>query len=374
MKSRGGGGGGAGGEAKSFGTVTVVVGYAICSSLLAIINKYAITRFPFPGLLTALQYATSVVGVWAAGKSGVIYHDPFVWSTAKKFLPAAFVFYLAIFTNTNLLKHANVDTFIVFRSSTPLLVALADSAFRKQALPSKYTFASLLVILAGALGYVITDSAFTLTAYSWAFAYLVTICTEMVYIKHMVMDLGLNTWGFVLYNNVLALMLSPFFWVAMGEYQDIANAFGTLNPNPNPSSSSSWALSSFFAVALSCLFGLAISFFGFAARKAISATAFTVTGVVNKLLTVVINVVIWDKHASFSGSVCLLFTIVGGVLYQQSTTSSNKLNILQLPTTSSSRKTDKDDEEAAELPHTGGSGDDKSRAGDETKLNLDSAR
>jgi GDP-mannose transporter len=169
-------------------------------------------------------------------------------------------------------------------------------------------------------------------------------------------------------------MLSPFFWVAMGEYQDIANAFGTLNPNPNPSSSSSWALSSFFAVALSCLFGLAISFFGFAARKAISATAFTVTGVVNKLLTVVINVVIWDKHASFSGSVCLLFTIVGGVLYQQSTTSSNKLNILQLPTTSSSRKTDKDDEEAAELPHTGGSGDDKSRAGDETKLNLDSAR
>lgn len=373
MKSRGGGGGaGAGGEAKSFGTVTVVVGYAICSSLLAIINKYAITRFPFPGLLTALQYATSVVGVWTAGKSGLIYHDPFVWSTAKKFLPAAFVFYLAIFTNTNLLKHANVDTFIVFRSSTPLLVALADSAFRKQALPSKYTFASLLVILAGALGYVITDSAFTLTAYSWAFAYLVTICTEMVYIKHMVMDLGLNTWGFVLYNNVLALMLSPFFWVAMGEYQDIANAFRTLNPNPNPSSSSSWALSSFFAVALSCLFGLAISFFGFAARKAISATAFTVTGVVNKLLTVVINVVIWDKHASFSGSVCLLFTIVGGVLYQQSTTSSNKLNIL--PTTSSSRKTDKDDEEAAELLHTGGSGDDKSRAGDETKLILDSAR
>ncbi|KAI5383385.1 hypothetical protein KIW84_070694 [Lathyrus oleraceus] len=44
-----------------------------------------------------------------------------------------------------------------------------------------------------------------------------------------------------------------------------------------------------------------LSFFGFAARKAVSATAFTVTGVVNKFLTVAINVTIWDKHASPAG-------------------------------------------------------------------------
>jgi drug/metabolite transporter (DMT)-like permease len=335
------------GDIKTYGTVTVVVGYALCSSLLAVINKYAITYFPFPGLLTALQYATSVLGVWTAGKIGLIDHDPFVWSTAKKFLPAALVFYLAIFTNTNLLKHANVDTFIVFRSSTPLLVALADSAFRKQALPSKYTFGSLVVILAGAVGYVITDSAFTLTAYSWAIAYLVTICTEMVYIKHIVMDLGLNTWGFVLYNNLLSLMLSPFFLVAMGEYKDIADAM-FLEVRP-------WGVS-FIAVALSCLFGLAISFFGFAARKAISATAFTVTGVVNKLLTVVINVLIWDKHASFSGLICLLFTIVGGVLYQQSTTTTQSIKAQLSPATTKTTVEDDDDDEEATLQLTGGGG------------------
>ena len=80
----------------------------------------------------------------------------------------------------------------------------------------------------------------------------------------------------------------------------------------------------FFAVALSCVFGFLISFFGFAARKAISATAFTVTGVVNKFLTVVINVVIWDKHATPFGLVCLLVTICGGVGYQQSVTVAKK--------------------------------------------------
>ncbi|KAL4195621.1 hypothetical protein AMTRI_Chr05g65610 [Amborella trichopoda] len=302
------------GSKQYYATSSLVVGYALCSSLLAVINKYAITEFNFPGLLTALQYLTSALGVWVLGKLGFLHHDPFSFETAKKFFPAATVFYLAIFTNTNLLRHANVDTFIVFRSLTPLLVAIADTTFRRQPCPSKLTFTSLVIILAGAIGYVATDSAFTLTAYSWAFAYLITITTEMVYIKHIVTNLGLNTWGFVFYNNLLSLVMAPFFWFITGEYIEVFTA-------AQGSNSGSWVESgAFFAVGLSCVFGLAISFFGFGARKAISATAFTVTGVVNKFLTVAINVSIWDRHANLFGLVSLLFTILGGVLYQQSVT------------------------------------------------------
>ncbi|GAB2210527.1 hypothetical protein Droror1_Dr00015794 [Drosera rotundifolia] len=296
-----------------YATSSLVIGYALCSSLLAVINKYAITKFDYPGLLTALQYLSSALGVWGLGKLGFLSHDSWKWDTAKRFVPAALVFYLAIFTNTNLLRHANVDTFIVFRSCTPLLVAVADTLFRKQPFPSRLTFVSLVIILGGAIGYVGTDSGFTITAYSWAVAYLVTITTEMVYIKHMVTNLGLNTWGFVLYNNLLSLMMAPLFWIATGEYAEV---FDALRGNKG----SLFEYDAFFGVALSCVFGLLISFFGFAARKAISATAFTVTGVVNKFLTVVINVLIWDKHASQIGLVCLLLTVVGGVLYQQSVT------------------------------------------------------
>lgn len=324
-----------------YATSSLVVGYALCSSLLAVINKFAITKFNFPGLLTALQYLTSAVGVWILGKLGFLHHDPFTLDTAKKFLPAAVVFYLAIFTNTNLLRHANVDTFIVFRSLTPLLVAVADTTFRKQPCPTKLTFVSLLIILGGAVGYVATDSGFTITAYSWAFAYLVTITTEMVYIKHMVTNLGLNTWGFVFYNNLLSLMIAPIFWIITGEYVDVFAAVG--------SNSGHWIQSgAFLAVSLSCVFGLLISFFGFAARKAISATAFTVTGVVNKFLTVAINVLIWDKHASPFGLVCLLFTIAGGILYQQSVTGVSSAPSQREPASSKQSDTEIDGDENLE--------------------------
>lgn len=329
-----------------YATSSLVIGYALCSSLLAIINKYAVTKFNYPGLLTTLQYLTSAAGVWALGKLGFLCHDPFNLETAKKFAPAAIVFYLAIFTNTNLLVHANVDTFIVFRSLTPLLVAIADTTFRKQPCPSKLTFSSLVIILGGAVGYVITDSAFSLTAYSWALAYLVTITAEMVYIKHIVTNLGLNTWGFVLYNNLLSLMISPIFWFLTGEHKSVFSAV--------ESRVEGWfQLDAFVAVALSCLFGLLISFFGFAARKAISATAFTVTGVVNKFLTVAINVTIWDKHASAFGLVSLLFTLAGGVLYQQSVTAKGNIASAQRETASEQLKDESDgaeyDEEKQKL-------------------------
>jgi hypothetical protein len=325
-------------------TSSLVIGYALCSSLLAIINKYAVTKFNYPGLLTTLQYFTSAAGVWGLGKLGFLCHDSFNLETAKKFAPAAVVFYLAIFTNTNLLVHANVDTFIVFRSLTPLLVAVADTFFRKQPCPSKLTFVSLVIILGGAVGYVITDSAFSLTAYSWALAYLVTITTEMVYIKHIVTSLGLNTWGYVLYNNLLSLMISPIFWFLTGEHKSVFSAV--------KSRGESWfQLDAFVAVALSCVFGLLISFFGFAARKAISATAFTVTGVVNKFLTVAINVTIWDKHASAFGLVSLLFTLAGGVLYQQSVTAKGHIAAPQHEHASEQHKNDSDSAEYDEEKH-----------------------
>ncbi|XP_071717208.1 GDP-fucose transporter 1-like [Rutidosis leptorrhynchoides] len=330
-----------------YATSSLVIGYALCSSLLSVINKFAITKFNYPGLLTALQYLVSALGVWLLGKLGFLNHDPFTLATAKKFLPAAIVFYLAIFTNTNLLRHANVDTFIVFRSLTPILVAIADTMFRKQPIPSKLTFVSLLVIMGGAIGYVATDSGFTLTAYSWAFAYLITITTEMVYIKHMVTNLGLNTWGFVFYNNLLSLMMAPLFWVITGEYTDVFAAVGANRGNL-------FEAVAFTAVSLSCVFGLAISFFGFACRKAISATAFTVTGVVNKFLTVAINVLIWDKHASPFGLFCLLVTIAGGILYQQSVTGVNVQSVQRDPA-ASKLVDDKDDADdyAEEDPEKG---------------------
>lgn len=289
----------------------IAAGYCLSASLLSIINKWAVMRFPYPGALTALQYFTSAAGVLICGWLKLIEHDKLELLTMWRFLPAAIIFYLSLFTNSELLLHANVDTFIVFRSAVPIFVAIGETLYLHQPWPSLKTWSSLTTIFAGSILYVITDYQFTITAYSWALAYLVSMSIDFVYIKHVVMTIGLNTWGLVLYNNLEALLLFPVELLIMGELKKIKHEI---------SDESDWySFQVLLPVGLSCLFGLAISFFGFSCRRAISATGFTVLGIVNKLLTVVINLIIWDKHSTLVGTVGLLICMLGGIMYQQST-------------------------------------------------------
>uniref|UniRef100_A0A1J3FDU7 GDP-mannose transporter GONST3 n=1 Tax=Noccaea caerulescens TaxID=107243 RepID=A0A1J3FDU7_NOCCA len=289
----------------------VAAGYCISASLLSIINKWAIMKFPYPGALTAMQYLTSAAGVLLCAQMKLIEHDSLNLSTMWRFLPAAMIFYLSLFTNSELLLHANVDTFIVFRSAVPIFVAIGETIFLHQPWPSVKTWGSLATIFGGSLLYVFTDYQFTIAAYSWALAYLVSMTIDFVYIKHVVMTIGLNTWGLVLYNNLEALLLFPLELLIMGELKKIKHEI---------TDETDWySFQVLLPVGLSCLFGLAISFFGFSCRRAISATGFTVLGIVNKLLTVVINLIVWDKHSTFVGTLGLLICMFGGVMYQQST-------------------------------------------------------
>ncbi|KAJ0428824.1 putative sugar phosphate transporter domain, GDP-mannose transporter GONST3, plant [Helianthus annuus] len=281
----------------------IAAGYCLSASLLSIINKWAVMKFPYPGALTALQYFTSAAGVLLFGHFKLLEHDRLDLLTMWRFLPAAVIFYLSLFTNSELLLHANVDTFIVFRSVVPIFVAIGETVFLHQPWPSLKTWLSLATIFGGSVLYVITDYQFTFMAYSWALAYLISMSIDFVYIKHVVMTIGLNTWGLVLYNNLEALLLFPLELLIMGELKKIKHEF---------TDESDW-----------------YSFEVILPVGAISATGFTVLGIVNKLLTVVINLMVWDKHSTFIGTIGLLICMLGGVMYQQSTSNKPKPEIVK---------------------------------------------
>lgn len=49
----------------------------------------------------------------------------------------------------------------------------------------------------------------------------------------------------------------------------------------------------------------------------VSATTFTLVGVVNKFITVLLNVIVWDKHSSPMGIFAVCVCLLAGTLYQQ---------------------------------------------------------
>ncbi len=76
-------------------------------------------------------------------------------------------------------------------------------------------------------------------------------------------------------------------------------------------------MSGIITLLLSCVAGLGMSYFSFALRAAISATSFSVIGNVCKILTIVVNLLIWDEHSDAVGTVALFACLFMGSFYRE---------------------------------------------------------
>ena len=128
-------------------------------------------------------------------------------------------------------------------------------------------------------------------------------CFDQVYIKHAVDSVPVESnWGRVFYTN---------FWASL------IMAVSTVATEPEVLLATAWTPATVGALSVSCLLGVAMSYFAFLCRAAVSATSFTVIGNVCKVLTVLINVFIWDKHASKEGLAFLFCCLAAAYFYKQ---------------------------------------------------------
>ena len=61
--------------------------------------------------------------------------------------------------NTKVLQHSNVETFVTFRSSTPVVLCLCDWAFLGRRLPCGRSWVALALLVASTAGYCYFDQA-----------------------------------------------------------------------------------------------------------------------------------------------------------------------------------------------------------------------
>lgn len=228
--------------------------------------------------------------------------DGFEWPKVKPYLLYIICFCLGIYTNARALAASNVETVIVFRACTPIAVAVLDYLYLGRDIPSSRSIMALCGIVVGAVGYVSADDQFAnqgLMAYTWVIIYMLTMCFQMTYGKWVISEVKMSNpvWGAVLYTNTLGILPELILGYGIfGEGQHLHKL--------------ELSLPAVLALLVSCLCGAVISYAGFNCRNAISATSFTVVGVMNKMITVLINYGIWDNHASYMGISGYSFALV----------------------------------------------------------------
>eukprot|EP00533_Pseudo-nitzschia_delicatissima_P014860 CAMPEP_0197265306 /NCGR_PEP_ID=MMETSP1432-20130617/2319_1 /TAXON_ID=44447 /ORGANISM="Pseudo-nitzschia delicatissima, Strain UNC1205" /LENGTH=321 /DNA_ID=CAMNT_0042730035 /DNA_START=314 /DNA_END=1280 /DNA_ORIENTATION=+ len=244
----------------------------------------------------------------------IINVDPIKWEYAKPYMLYIFFFCTGVYCNMRSLNISNVETVIVFRALSPMVVAFLDALFLGREWPSKRSWAGLILLVVGAVGYASYDENFQtqgLQAYSWPTLYTIIIALEMAYGKKIVKEVPLQTTsGPVIYTNLIGFV--PMLMLASigSEYSKFWEFFwGDL--------SGSLPAASIILLALGSLVGTGIGYSGWWCRSLVSATSFTLIGVMNKCLTVLVNTLIWDQHANPGGIFCLFICIGGGIIYKQ---------------------------------------------------------
>ena len=273
------------------------------------VNKLAVHHLPLPGVVTCCQFSLCSVVVYSCKLCGILKMDDFEWDKAKYYLVYVLSFTIGTYTNMKVLSMANVETVIVFRSCTPLAVAFFDTIFYNRQLPGLRSCMSLLLITAGAVTYIMTDREFHTngaSAYTWVMIWWCVLVFQLTYGKFLVTGIKLvSLWTPVLYTNTFSILPALLVCTIAGELSparlDAVEVDGT----------------ALFWLLLSCAIGIGISWAGFWCQSLVSATTYTVVGVMNKMLTVTVNVLIWDKHASNYGIGALGICLLGGSLYQQ---------------------------------------------------------
>lgn len=280
---------------------------------MIIANKLAVKSLPFPSMVASIQLVFCAIVVYGIKLMKIKKVDDFEWEKVKPYMIYVALFILGLYSNIRALEGANVETVIVFRAMSPMFVCILEYTFLGRALPSLRSVIALIMIVIGSVAYVGTDKAFGtlgVIAYVWPFVYLLTLCAQMTYGKHILKSVKMETlWGPVIYSNVLGIVPSFALGAILGEFSepDFISTF-------TQSIQTGKAIASLLA---SSVIGVAISWAGFNCRNLLSATQYTVVGVLNKIITVVVGAMVFKSHATYEGMAALLVCLIGGALYKQ---------------------------------------------------------
>uniref|UniRef100_A0A383WMS1 Sugar phosphate transporter domain-containing protein n=1 Tax=Tetradesmus obliquus TaxID=3088 RepID=A0A383WMS1_TETOB len=282
----------------------ILIYYGFCSSTLIVINKVAVhsLRAPVFILITQLLFAaTTVKGLNVAG---VLDAERLQCSLVRPFVLIVAGFLGTLFANIKVLVYSNVETFITFRSSTPLVLSLFDYIFLGRELPGGRSVFSILLLVASCGGYTYFDQGFQLQAYAWLCVWYCFFLFEACYVKHVCDTVKMTNWGRVYYTNFLSALALLLVFPFCSSEHEVLHSYA-------------FPVGQVVLLLLSGIVGVCMSHAGYLMRSNVSATAGVVVGVVCKIGSIALNLIIWSNHASAVQLFFLAMGLAGGSLFQQ---------------------------------------------------------
>jgi len=262
-------------------------------------NKVVLLSFPFPLALTFVQlFSAALLTLPVAVISGLT-------KLSKRqfglYVLEGALFSVSIFASLKSLSLTNVGTVIIGRSCLPMVVYAGERLQGKTASLTWRSCCSLGGVLAFATLYAFDAKGvrLTLVGLLWVIFWLFLVAVQMIYGKWLVGAVNVSHVERVFYTNFCGLPL--FAPLASSEAFAFYDAVKLGGP---------------YQIICSCLTGVTIGYTSWRLRALISATSFSLIGVLNKMLTVCVAITFWHDEGSSMSLIALVGCLVSGFFYE----------------------------------------------------------
>ena len=365
-------------QSSTLGEKLAAIGvYSLCSSSMLVVNKLAVAAIPLPTVVSGAQLVSSAAIPLVMQACGA----PVIGKmTAARVVPYALyttMFAAGLFANMKALLLTNVGAVIAARCCLPLIVSAIEYSFMGRSWPNKRSMVSLvrlfffthvfkktrderssrrrvlslsisilrplfrkltrelsfsfalslsLFFKSGgvvffAYLYVAQDSGVSVEGsegFTWLFIWWMLLALQMTYGKWITGAIEMTQWERVFYTNAFAVPPNVVIWY----FSDDSSPSKAHVMDHLDSYQKNMLL-------LSCVIGVCISYSGWRCRTVVTATTFTLVGVVNKMATIAFTMIVWPKETTFTKVVVLIFCVLFGLLYQEAPMKAKKEGLIE---------------------------------------------
>jgi len=305
-------------DVMEFRTTAKIFFYGVSSSALLVLNKVCINAIPNASLLLFIQVLSTVLFIIVPALCGRIHINlrP-QWKVLLAYCNVALVFLGTIYSNMQVVHAIGVNSFIVLRCGTPLLISFLDFLFLNRELPHGNSFISLFGIFISGSAYAYLkyrefgseqdateENSYGLRGLVWSFVWLSCFVVDMIYIKHVADSHKCTGLERTLYQNTLAL---PVLLVTL------------LTPIEmfDPMSTGDADNSALVALGLSCIAGTILSYTGMSLRTDLSATSFSILGIICKMASALLNEIFVSRESNRFSLLCIAGVIMSSSFFKQ---------------------------------------------------------
>ena len=290
-------------KTKKANVVAAALFFMACSAGMMISNKALLNRIDLPLTLVLAQMAFTAAALAVNSRLMHFGKRKHVLRWARS-VPLLFTAMLV--SSMIALEYASMGAIVVVRNLAPMVSILIEGPINGEMIENdKWTFSSLILIIAGVALYVRNDVAFSpFGMLCMLFNMVVGVAERLMQRKLLAVEpIDVNKPGLMFINNAVSLLPMCIVLSLSHEIQRWQKELGRLT------------LGDYGLLFLSCINGVAISWAGINVQSYVSATTFTVLANLNKFVVVAFGMLVLNEASSVQSVVGCSFALLGGFAY-----------------------------------------------------------